>query len=210
MKYMIIVLTCLTFMFTGCVKKTKPTYYEIPKSEIVENTPKPVASATPATVSENPTPIPSATPATVSENTTPMPGATPEKGIDDDSNEYDVDEYPDPINLLHSYAYALVDAINSGDFSLVEEYLLEGSSLYYAQKALVNNLFSYGTTEKMESIEIIAENWESPYKCFVSTREVATIYYKSGKEETNTYYWTYTMVRKDDKYYLSDIKKYEN
>lgn len=192
MRFVAVALAILVLILSGCAKKNKQTYYEIPKSEITESTPKPVAS-------EKPT----ATPA----NSPPVPSETPK--IDSNNTKHDDKDYPELMNLMYAYAHSLVDAINTGDFSLVEEYLLEGSSLYYSQKALVNNLFSYGTTEKIESIEKIEENWESPDKCFVSTREVATISYKSGKEETNTYFWTYTVVRKDGKYYLSDIKKYE-
>ena len=184
----LLIFTCLT----ACTPSDKKTYYEIPKSEVVEPAHTPSTSSVP----KNATDTPSVTPKPTSKETP--------KSIDKNTDT----DFPDPINLLNAYAYSLVDAINSGNFSTVEEYLLKDSNLYKSQQKLVNNLYSKEITEKLVSIEVIEEDWQDDSKCFVSTKEIVEIHYSSGKSETNTYYWTYTMLRSGEKYYLTDIIKY--
>jgi len=186
----LILLIIAVLALTGCNNASKKTYYEISKSEVADSTPTPKSSAKPSVSPP------------INASVSPSPTPKSETGEEDDG------DYPTPMNLLNSYAYALIDSINTGIFSTVEEYLLKDSNLYKMQKKLVYSLYEKGVTENLLSIEMVDENWESKEKCLVSTKEVVEIFYASGKSETNTYYWTYTMVYSNNKYYLSDIAKY--
>ena len=109
-------------------------------------------------------------------------------------------------SLVDDYATALTAAINNGSFSLVEAYLLPGSTLYAMQKKLVDTLFENGTKEYMLDVNILDEEWTTEDSGYIKTYEKAEIIYSSGKTEIKTYEWTYTIKENNGKYYLSDIK----
>jgi len=167
------------------------------------DTPEPIsqsfATTSPkATPTKKPTATPTSTPKSKPKPTpTLSPLPTPAKAA---QNGNIAEE------LILDYSYALVDAINVGDFSLVEGYLLRGSELYNLQKKLVSALYEENQKETWVLIEVVDENWIDSETCYISTHEVCDVVYANGKKERITYDWTYTMVYKYDKFYLSTIK----
>lgn len=110
--------------------------------------------------------------------------------------------------LIANYEKSLVEAINTGDFSIVERYLAQGSNLYKSQQKLVSNLYSKQTKEKLVtfSIQAITSMGENTYKVSV----VEKIGIKTAKQNVYTnkeFRWTYTVIVRNGHYFLSDIEK---
>lgn len=119
------------------------------------------------------------------------------------------DEYPMQNQELRDavvdYGYALVDAINYGDFTIVEPYLLPESNLYNAQVKLVDNLFGKNITESLYEIDVTSVTKISENTYEVETFEDIGIV-TNGLEENKQFSWVYTVEYVNDQYLLSEIK----
>ncbi|WP_163580846.1 TcaA NTF2-like domain-containing protein [Gracilibacillus saliphilus] len=130
-------------------------------------------------------------------------GKEQDKVVDNSQIGDDVDEELSEITL--SYINKLVDAINSGNYDIVEPYIQENSALEEMQQGLVDRLYDNGTTQEvMDSevtkIEVSDDSWK------INTNETIKIMYGSGEEETQDYAWTYTVVEDDGNFLLSNIE----
>lgn len=104
-----------------------------------------------------------------------------------------------------NYIEYLVDAINAGNYELVEPYIKDGSPLHDMQLDLVSRLFKNGTTQEVvsASVEQVSDNgtdWT------VTTNETIKIIYESGKEDTKEYVWNYTVEADDGEFVLINIE----
>jgi hypothetical protein len=115
------------------------------------------------------------------------------------------------LKLIEDYENALIKAINSNDFSIVEKHLTPGSNLYKAQKELVANLYKKGIQEKLidhkvEKIETTAQ--ANVYKVYVFEKIGIK---QPGKPEftASEFRWAYTVVSDNGKYTLSEIDKWD-
>lgn len=110
--------------------------------------------------------------------------------------------------LISGYLENMVNAINQHDFTMVEGYLLPGSSLYSDQKNLVELLNKKGITEKLiksEVIDIPRESSGEEYK--VKVYEDYEISYGNGIIKNKSFLWLYTVVYNNGKYYLTNLEK---
>lgn len=106
---------------------------------------------------------------------------------------------------VDDYMIYLVEAINDGDYSIVKPYIKDGSPLHDMQTGLVDRLYKNGTTQELvsASVENISEDgneWK------VTTKETVKIIYESGKDETKSYTWKYTVVDDGGTYRLTNIE----
>ncbi len=114
-------------------------------------------------------------------------------------------DYSEIAALLTDYGYALCNAINYGNYSYVSGYIAAGSALERDQRSLVSRLYSKGTMESFGGIVINSISYINDNTCNVNVSETETIYYSDGREETNTYNWTYTAVKNGGIWQLSNI-----
>jgi hypothetical protein len=109
-------------------------------------------------------------------------------------------------NAVVGYGNSLIEAINNGDFSIVESYLLPHSNLYLSQVKLVDDLYNKGIIEHLYTfnIELVRRIDENKYE--VQTFEEIGI--EDGKkEDVEEFQWVYTVENVNGQYLLSDIKK---
>lgn len=108
-----------------------------------------------------------------------------------------------------SYVHSLINAINEGDFSLVEPSLVFDSKLYEAQKNLVTNLSKQGTKEELIKAEILDFSFDDQNRVLTLTaREVVKIKPKDGEEKISENTWKYTAVQVDENIFqFSEISK---
>ncbi|GAA0315067.1 hypothetical protein GCM10008931_03290 [Oceanobacillus oncorhynchi subsp. oncorhynchi] len=108
--------------------------------------------------------------------------------------------------VVDYYVYSLVDAINTGDYDLVAEYIASGSSLETMQRDLVERLSDSEMRQEVQSVsvedveEVDSETWE------VTTSETIELIYASGESETEDYQWTYTVELTDEGYQLTNLE----
>lgn len=128
-----------------------------------------------------------------------------EESGSDEEEESDEDVEAAITSQVEGYVNHLVDAINAGDYSIVEPYIASGSSLESDQQGLVDRLSEAGTTQEVDSVEVVSVDADGDaWK--VDVEETITINYESGESETNDYSWTYTVVEEDGAYVLSEIE----
>ncbi|NLW47188.1 MAG: hypothetical protein GXY86_07620, partial [Firmicutes bacterium] len=115
------------------------------------------------------------------------------------------------LKLIEDYENALIKAINSNKFPLVEKYLTPVSDLYKAQKDLVANLSKKGIQEKLidykvEKIE--TSDQANAYKVYVFEKIGIK---RPGKPEftASKFSWVYTVIFDNGKYTLSEISKWD-
>lgn len=111
-------------------------------------------------------------------------------------------------NSVLNYIEYLVNAINVGNYELVEPYIKDGSALHGMQVDLVDRLVKNGTTQEViaASVEEIKENGSN---WTVTANETIKIIYESGKEETKSYVWNYTVEAVDNEFVLTNIESAE-
>lgn len=111
-------------------------------------------------------------------------------------------------NSVLNYIEYLVDAINAGNYELVEPYIKDGSALHGMQVDLVDRLVKNGTTQEVvaASVEEINENGSD---WTVTAKETIKIIYESGKEETKSYVWNYTVEAVGNEFVLTNIESAE-
>lgn len=111
--------------------------------------------------------------------------------------------------IVRNYETLLVEAINTNDFSLIENLLIPGSNLYNAQKKLVSDLYKKNIKEKLidvDIVEITAGEKEDIYRVFVT--ETIAIKYPGNDFVERKFNWIYTVIYEGDKLGLSDIEKW--
>ena len=139
------------------------------------------------------------------ETQTPVEELNDQSEVDISSNENPMQNH-ELQGAVVNYGYALVEAINYGDFSIVEPYLLPEGNLYLSQVNLVDNLFSKNITESIYEIDV-----KSATKISENTYEVETFedtgITTDGVEENKQFRWVYTVEYVNGQYLLSDIKK---
>jgi uncharacterized membrane protein YvbJ len=112
-------------------------------------------------------------------------------------------------NLIYWYTYYFTQAVNTGDFEDVEDYLYPGSQLYNAQKSYVATTYEKGIKEDIKSFNVISYNLSDDKRSgTVSTEEVYNIYQSdSTTPSTKTFHYTYTFKYNEQfsGYQLSDI-----
>ena len=123
-------------------------------------------------------------------------------------NSMQIDQYK-MRNLIYWYTYYFTQAVNTGDFEDVEDYLYPGSSLYNAQKSYVASTYEKGIKENIKSFNVISYSLSDDKKSgTVSTEEDYDIYQNSDTEpSTKTFHYTYTFTYNDEfsGYQLSGI-----
>ncbi len=91
-----------------------------------------------------------------------------------------------------TYGHDLVEAINTGDFSIVDNALYPDSPLYKSQKKLVDRLYRGGISEEIvryevDAIRIVSDEWVE-----VDTYEAIDVYHPGELKETK-YNWQYRL-----------------
>ncbi|OMF96829.1 DUF4352 domain-containing protein [Paenibacillus sp. FSL R7-0337] len=109
------------------------------------------------------------------------------------------------------YLNALIEAINSGDFSLVEIHLLYDSDLYTQQQKLVQTLSEKGTREELAEYEIQSTSYdEETGTLTMKVREQIKVIAADGTDKTTDNVWTYTALQVDQGVFqFSSIAKVE-
>ncbi|WP_019914333.1 TcaA NTF2-like domain-containing protein [Paenibacillus sp. HW567] len=94
------------------------------------------------------------------------------------------------------YLSSLIEAINNGDFSLVEIHLLYDSDLYAQQQKLVHTLSTNGTREELIGYEIQLTSYnEESGELTMKVREQIMVVSADGKEKMTDNVWTYTALQ---------------
>ncbi|WP_139491529.1 TcaA NTF2-like domain-containing protein [Brevibacillus dissolubilis] len=151
------------------------------------------------TPSDNPTAPNNATNPT---SPTPAEGNTPSSPVDN----------PDQLirQTVTNYEKALVNAINQGDFSLVEPLLVPDSSLYKSQQNLVQTLSQKGTIEKLIGLTIQRiEKAKSPSTYRVYVTEIISIQKANAQPQSKEFAWIYTVKMANGRAALSEIAVWE-
>ncbi|MEH7524932.1 hypothetical protein V7149_16875 [Bacillus sp. JJ1503] len=112
-------------------------------------------------------------------------------------------------NTVADYGYFLINAINNGDFSIVQPYLLPDSNLYWSQVDLVVNLYSKDIIEHLYTFDIVSVQKVSENIYEVESFEEIGIE-SGGTEEIKEYQWIYTVEQANGQFLLSDIRKAKN
>ena len=108
--------------------------------------------------------------------------------------------------LIGAYEVGLIDAVNYGSYTYIDDYIEYASPFMKAQKKLISNLYEKGTEEDLLSYEIEDISILSQQIVSVTVRESHMIYYKSGDKKQVDNKWVYTVVNIDDEFYIRDIK----
>ncbi|QWU16237.1 hypothetical protein SAMN04487895_11479 [Paenibacillus sophorae] len=96
------------------------------------------------------------------------------------------------------YLNSLIEAINTGDFSLVEIHLLYDSELYSQQQKLVQTLSEKGTREELVDYEIQSAAFdEESGTLTMKVKEQIKIISADGTEKTADNVWTYNALQVD-------------
>lgn len=117
--------------------------------------------------------------------------------------------------LIDKYEKNICDAINMNDFSLVQNSLINGSSLYHDQKELVRDLWNQKINEAPVSHQIIkvqlSNKTNGEYKVYVDEK-VAIKYPQNENTEVKEFKWIYTAIvdRSKTLVGLSDIEEWKN
>lgn len=112
-------------------------------------------------------------------------------------------------DLLLMYTAAWAEAVNKNDFSLAEKYLLPGSELYDAQKALFNDLQKDGIRLELVKTEVgDAVNQSREEAATIDAVEEYNVFFPDGKKQVSRCFWTYTVNYVDGQgWKLSKIAK---
>lgn len=109
---------------------------------------------------------------------------------------------------MSQYFENIIKSINTGDFSYLENILVKNSNLYISQQKLVERLYNLGTTEKLESFEIIEIDDSNILNGIIKVEvlELISIYYASGESKTSEFNYIYTLENIQNTWLLSDIE----
>lgn len=106
--------------------------------------------------------------------------------------------------IVRRFCLAYVDAVNSGDFSIVSPYIK--GDFYTSQKGMVSSLYSQGIKEKFDFVSVISVQKINDSKWDVKVSEGETIIYPDGEMSSKTYTWIYTVENINGEYYLTGIR----
>ncbi len=125
-----------------------------------------------------------------------------------DTPKYDTPQYELSVetaeNVLRRYCKAYVNAVNTGDFSVVAPYIK--GNFYNSQYNMVSSLHSQGVGERFDFLNVHSVQKAGDTKWKVRVSEGETIFYPSGKETSKTYSWLYTIEYIDGEYYPTNIE----
>ncbi|NUU63049.1 TcaA NTF2-like domain-containing protein [Paenibacillus agri] len=109
------------------------------------------------------------------------------------------------------YLNSLIEAINTGDFSLVEIHLLYDSDLYAQQQKLVQTLSEMGTREEMTDYEIQSTSYDEDSSTLtMKVREQIKVIAADGTVKATDSSWMYTALQVDQGVFqFSSIAKAE-
>lgn len=132
-----------------------------------------------------------------SANVQPEPPATPDESPAIEGGNAKSDDFVFEDNYS-GYLYALIEAINNGDFSLVEIHLLYDSELYAQQQALVQSLSDKGIREELDEYEIQSTSYDEDSSTLTMTvREKVKVIKPDGTEKVTDNVWTYKALEVD-------------
>lgn len=130
-------------------------------------------------------------------NVQPEPPAIPDESPAIEGGNAKSDDFVFEENYL-GYLYALIEAINSGDFSLVEIHLLYDSELYAEQQKLVQSLNAKGIREELDGYEIQSTSYDEESSTLtVTAREKVKVIKPDGTEKMTDNVWTYKALEVD-------------
>lgn len=136
---------------------------------------------------------------------------TVQKPMDNEKNktvatEIEFEDIYDIQNAIDDYQYSLVSAINYRDYTFVAPFILTGSPLAKAQEELIDDLSSRGISEELIYYNIHnITKLSNKYEARVS--ESHRIIYPNGESKQVNNTWTYTLVRNNGEFYLTDIRR---
>ncbi|KHL95872.1 hypothetical protein QW71_09680 [Paenibacillus sp. IHB B 3415] len=109
------------------------------------------------------------------------------------------------------YLNSIIEAVNTGDFSLVEIHLLYDSDLYTQQQKLVQKLSEKGTREELADYEIQSTSFDEENGVLtMRVREQIKVIALNGTEKMTDNVWTYTALQVDQGVFqFSSIAKAE-
>ncbi|MGI6752160.1 MAG: TcaA NTF2-like domain-containing protein [Anaerovoracaceae bacterium] len=110
-------------------------------------------------------------------------------------------------SLIHNYMIQLVNAINRGDYSLVEPYIARGSKLEGYQTKLVKDLYSQGTKEELLNYEILSLVRMDDDNLEAIVKESHKMMYVDGTDGQLNHQWRYTIVFENRVPKLANIRK---
>lgn len=118
------------------------------------------------------------------------------------------DDYDEIEELIYNYCKALGQGVNSGDYSVVGEYIAKNSSLETMQKKLIPYLVEKGTREYFADADVQEISLSGDKKsAVIYVREWYDIYYSDGTADKNKEYsWKYTAVKEGGKWKLSNLE----
>lgn len=111
-------------------------------------------------------------------------------------------------NVMRTYIDSFTEAVNYGNFSIVQSYIYPGSKLYSDQSSYIPNTYKSGTTEINLSFNITSYTLSDDKKSgTISTNEVYEIRDKDNNSSVKTFNYKYTFQYNDktESYQLSSI-----
>ncbi|TYR78619.1 hypothetical protein FZC66_18620 [Priestia megaterium] len=112
---------------------------------------------------------------------------------------------------MNAYLHAWVSAINTNSFHEVAPYLQPNSSLYYEQKALINNLFQKRITKELVDFKVMAiyedDTTAKPDDYKIQTAETMKVYQADGSASTTNDSWLYSAEYSNGALLLTKIER---
>jgi hypothetical protein len=130
--------------------------------------------------------------------------AKPKKN--DSGEQSSADDYEAQISdTITNFEEAWAESVNRNNYSLVSEYIIEGSKLYASQKKVMDSLVSRGIQEEFVNSQVLDEVEISPGVYKAKVHEEFNLTYANGKKENADYDMVY-IVQSSPKWGLSDIQ----
>lgn len=122
--------------------------------------------------------------------------------IFDESIAFDIEEAMN--TFFQGYENDFIEAVNSGDFSIIEPYLSTRGSLYNDHKNYIPYIYEKGIREKLYSFEItnIEELSEGQYEVKID-QKIGII--NNGEEEVKDYKYTYIVEISNNDIYIVEL-----
>lgn len=111
--------------------------------------------------------------------------------------------------IIENYLLDFEYAVNHGDFSMIEPYLFNNSSLYNTQKSFVAEKYEQGIKEELIDFKIVSVDFTNEYKTAGTAVVKETFNITNGyKTEESICQWTYTFGYNPEIgiYQLSELK----
>lgn len=121
----------------------------------------------------------------------------------------EIKDYAAAREVLVDYLTKLPQAVNTGSYSYIEPYILDGSPLHSMQVSLVANNYGKGITERFIDYDVDHVEWVNEKKCYIYTEERYEIT-SGGSSNIREYEWKYTVIEEDGRYYLTNLEAYDD